>query len=70
MSLRRASVLLSFALAVSAANGDGRIVNGEDAIPGQFPFMASVNYAVANHSCGGSILVSETKLEMLFMAWN
>ncbi len=58
MSLRGASIFSCFAaLAVAAANGDGRIVNGEDAIPGQFPFMASVNYAVANHSCGGSILV-------------
>ena len=43
---------------ISQQTKDGRIVNGEDASPGQFPYQASLQF-VGLHFCGASVISNE-----------
>lgn len=45
----------SFEKSETAKNGNGRIVGGETAYPGQFPYQAALRL-LSYHICGGSII--------------
>ena len=57
------SVLSSLALVVPSASAAprvvGRVVNGTDAYPAEFPFMVSLRNRVGMHTCGASIIHAE-----------
>ena len=48
-------LLVFSALLIGALAFDGRIVGGEDAVEGQFPYQISLRNH-NSHTCGGSIL--------------
>lgn len=37
----------------------GRVVNGVNALPGEFPFMASLRNRIGSHTCGSTIIHAE-----------
>ncbi|KAF2886572.1 hypothetical protein ILUMI_19601 [Ignelater luminosus] len=39
---------------------NGRIVGGENAEPGQFPYIVSIQSTSGDHTCGGSIINADT----------
>lgn len=63
--VRKVAITLTaaFSAAVEAvAIIDKRIVGGEDAKDGEFPFIVSIQDNARTHTCGGSLLDSTTVL--------
>lgn len=54
--------LVLSAFSASAATIDKRIVGGEDAKDGEFPFIVSIQDESGTHYCAGSLLDSTTVL--------
>lgn len=54
--VRKVVITLAVAFSAAAATINKRILNGENATVGEFPFMVSVHDRSGEHYCGGTLL--------------
>ena len=53
------SIMTSLLLVQAVGASNGRIVGGEEATPGEFPWMVSIQNRSGFHFCGGSLIASD-----------